>query len=187
MKQISLLAVLVLAACSGPAAESGQETQQAPAGDSVTAAADTSAASGCRQFTEQGLKLMARSRAGLEAEAGRPINTTVRVEPNRHVSGVQDSIIRLDYADGLTVQLRIPGPGGELIEQIVVTDRKWLNFPYFRPGVSAERVIQALGEPQRREGNRMIYDCATGEVPKPVFFEISEGTVERIVFNYYVD
>ena len=46
---------------------------------------------------------------------------------------------------------------------------------------------QALGEPQRREGNRLIYDCSSSEVNEPVVFEISEGTVQRIVFNYYVD
>lgn len=185
MRQFSVVAVLFLAACGRPA-DSDRQAEQAPATDGALAAGDTSAVSGCRQFTEQGLRLSARSRAGLEAEAGRPTSTNVRVEPNRHASGVKDSIFRFEY-DGLSVQLRVPGPGGEMIEHVAVTDRKWLTFPYFRPGVSAERVIQALGEPQRREGNSLIYDCASGEVPAPVAFELNEGIVQRIVFNYYVD
>ena len=131
-------------------------------------------------------RVLRRTRTELLSEAGQPLNTTARVEPNRHVASEQDSIIRLEY-NGMTVQLRVPGPGGELFEQVAVTDRKWLNFPYFRPGVSAEKVIQAMGEPQRREANRLIYNCGAGEADEPVVFEISEGTVERIVFNYYVD
>lgn len=185
MKRSWLLVSVLMGACSGPAAESGSGAENTTA-DIQPVANDSMGIGGCRQFTETGLKLEARSRAGLQAEAGRPINTTVRVEPNRHVADVQDSIIRLEY-DGMTVQLRVPGPGGELFEQVAVTDRKWLNFPYFRPGVSAEKVIQAIGEPQRRADNRLIYNCGASEADEPVVFEISEGTVQRIVFNYYVD
>ncbi len=170
------LVLAVLSACAEPA----QRPESAP----VENAADPAA--GCQQFAREGLKLKARSRAGLEAEVGRPLKTTVQVEPNRHVPNVQDSIFKFDY-DGLTVQMRKPGPGGEMFEYVAVTQRKWLNFPFFKPGVAAENVIKAIGEPQRREGNNLVYTCAGGEVENPVVFETEDGAVERIVFNYYVD
>lgn len=87
----------------------------------------------------------------------------------------------------MEVQLRKPGPGGEMFEHVAVTKRTWLNFPYFRPGVSEDNVIAALGEPERREDNRLIYNCGSSEADAPLVFEIQNEAVERIVFNYYVD
>ena len=175
MKKVGVM-VVMLAACAEPA----ERPDSAPVENAVDVAA------GCQQFAREGLKLKARSRAGLEAEAGRPAKTTVRVEPNRHVPNVQDSIFQFDY-DGLSVQMRKPGPGGEMFEHVAVSKRKWLNFPFFKPGASVESVIQAIGEPQRREGNNLVYTCGGGEVENPVVFETRSGAVERIVFNYYVD
>ena len=175
MKKL-LFGSLVLVACSEPAAR--------PDAASQTNAIDTAA--GCAQFAREGLKLKARTRAGLVAEAGRPIRTAVAVEPNRHAPAEKDSILRFEY-DGMTVQMRKPGPGGELFEYVAVSKRKWLNFPYFQPGVTEANVIKAIGEPQRREGQNLVYTCGGGEVENPVVFETSEGVVERIVFNYYVD
>ena len=175
MKKAALSLVLV-AACAEPA----DRPEAAPVSNAVDVAA------GCRQFANEGLKLQARSRAGLIAEAGQPGQTIVTVEPNRHDPNVQDSIFKFEY-DGLTVQIRKPGPGGELVEYVAVAKRKWLKFPYFKPGVSATSIIQAIGEPQRREGDNLVYTCGGGEVEEPVVFEIKEGTVQRIVFNYYVD
>jgi len=175
LKKIAIV-VMVLVACAEPA----ERPESAPVEDAVDAAA------GCQQFAREGLKLKARSRAGLEAEAGRPIKTTVHVEPNRHVPNVQDSIFKFDY-DGLSVQMRKPGPGGEMFEYVAVSNRKWLNFPFFKPGVSVQNLVKAIGEPQRTEGNNLVYTCAGGEVENPVVFETKDGAVQRIVFNYYVD
>ncbi len=171
------VAILLLAgACSEPA-DRPDVAPQNPAAE---------AAAGCQQFAREGLKLKARTRAELEAEAGRPFKTTAQVEPNRHVPNVQDSILRFEY-DGMTIQMRKPGPGGEMFEHVAVSKRKWLNFPFFQPGLSETNLIAAIGEPQRRGENRLIYTCGGGEVENPVVFEMNEGAVERIVFNYYVD
>ena len=170
---------LLLTACSDPTPQSN--STRAPA-----AAEAPSPAAGCQQFTREGLKLKARSRAELDAEAGRPTKTEVDLVANRHVPNQQDSIIRLHY-DGMIVQLRKPGPGGEMFEYVSVDKRKWLNFPFFKPGVSVENLVVAIGEPHRREGNRLVYNCAGGEVENPVVFETDGREVQRIVFNYYVD
>jgi hypothetical protein len=170
--------LLLLSACSDPAPR--------PSAAPVATNETTDPAAGCRQFTREGLKLKARSRAGLDAEVGRPAQTEVEVVANRHMPGQQDSIIRLTY-EGMEVQIRKPGPGGEMFEYVAVHERKRLNFPYFKPGVSEASVIAALGEPQRREANKLIYECSGAEVENPVVFEMKEGTVQRIIFNYYVD
>lgn len=168
-------ALLIAAACSEPARDTN---------DRPTSSIDVAA--GCQQFAREGLKLKATTRAELEAEAGRPLSTSVTVEANRHVPNVQDSIFRFEY-DGMTVQMRKPGAGNELFEHVAVSKRKWLNFPFFQPGVSVENLMQAIGEPQRRDGNRLVYTCGGGEADEPVVFETSNGVVERIIFNYYVD
>jgi hypothetical protein len=170
---------LLLSACSDP-------TPQSDSTRAAAAAEPPSPAAGCQQFAREGLKLKAHSRAELEAEAGRPTQTEVEVVANRHVPNQQDSIIRLHY-DGMIVQLRKPGPAGEMFEYVSVDKRKWLNFPFFKPGVSVENLVVAIGEPQRREGNRLVYNCAGGEVENPVVFETDGRAVQRIVFNYYVD
>lgn len=173
-----LATLLLLGACADPA----ERPASAPAADAQPEAPGA----GCQQFTREGLKLAARSRAELLTEAGRPTKTEVEVVPNRHVPDQQDSIIRMEY-DGMTVQLRRPGPGGEMFEYVAVTKRKWLNFPFFKPGVSEENVVTAMGEPQRRDARQLIYECGGGEVENPVVFELEDGAVQRIVFNYYVD
>lgn len=182
MKRSALLLCLLAVACGE------QSRMPAPSSDTAatTAEGDSAGSAGCEQFTREGLKLAARTRSALESEAGRPLNITARVEQNRHMPAMADSIFQYEY-DGLTVRLRRAGPGGELFEQVIVTDRKWLNFPYFRPGVSAEKVIQVMGAPQGRVDNQLIYRCGDSEAEEPVVFEISEGAVQRIVFNYYVD
>lgn len=177
MKKL-IATLFLLTACSDPA----PRPSAAPVANNET----TDPAAGCRQFTREGLKLKARTRAGLEAEVGRPLKTEVEVVANRHTPGQQDSIIRLMY-EGMMVQMRKPGPGGEMFEFVAVNERKRLNFPYFKPGVSEESVIAALGQPQRREPNRLVYECGGGEVENPVVFEMKDGSVQRIIFNYYVD
>ena len=184
MKKSIMLAALALMGCS----DRNAPPETAPATrDAVPPSAAMSTDSGCVQFTRSGLKLSARSRAALQAEAGRPMTSHVTVEPNRHVPGQYDSIFQLQFGEGLKVQIRKPGPGSEMVEYVEVTKRKWLNFPYFQPGVGADKVIAAMGEPQRREGDNLVYTCGGGEVENPVVFRIEDGNVEAIVFNYYVD
>src|SRR5688500_2227244 len=119
-----LAAVVLLAACTE---RTEQPTQRTPA-DPVAAAR------ACQQFTREGLKLKAKTREQLVAEAVRPLDTSERVESNRHVPGTQDSIIRYGY-DGMVVQIRKPGQGADMFEHVTVASRKWLNCPFFRPGL----------------------------------------------------
>ncbi|HEY0811085.1 MAG TPA: hypothetical protein VGD49_13040 [Longimicrobiales bacterium] len=175
MTKYAIVATILLVSCSDSKQQGA--ASQANARDTVAA---------CQQFAREGLKLKARNRAELDAEIGNPGYIQVTTEPNRHVPNAQDSIIRLE-SDGLIVQVRKPGPGGELFEQVEVSQRKWLNFPYFRPGVSASDVVAALGQPRRREANRLIYNCGESEAEEPIVFELEDGAVQRIVFNYYVD
>lgn len=169
------MAVMVVIACAEP-----ERNTETPPADAIDTAA------GCQQFAREGLKLKARTRAALIAEAGEPGTTSVTVEPNRQMPGVQDSIFRFEY-QGMTVQMRKPGPGGEMFEYVAVTDRDWLNYPFFEPGLSVENLVRAIGEPQRRTADRLIYTCGGGEVEEPVVFVTRDGHVERIIFNYYVD
>jgi hypothetical protein len=171
-----LAAILLLAACSEPAEQANNRPPADPA----------KAAAACQQFTRDGLKLKARTRAQLVAEAGGPLDTGERVEPNRHTPGAQDSIIRFVY-DGMIVQVRKPGPSNEMFEHVTVSSRKWLNFPYFRPGLTEANLTGVLGEPQQRAAGKLTYECGGGEVENPVVFEMKDGAVQRIVFNYYVD
>lgn len=172
-----LLAAVFMSACS-------RAEEQKPVTQAAASPADL--AQRCSTFVHTGLKLQAKTRAGLLAEVGRPLKTVAHVVPNRHVPEQQDSLFRFEY-EGMIVNMRKPGPGGEMFENVIITKRKRLNYPYFNPGVKIEQVIAAIGEPQQRDGNRLVYICGGGEVEEPVVFAISEGAVDSIAFNYYVD
>jgi hypothetical protein len=171
-----LAAVFLLAACTERTEQPIQRTAADPA----------AAARACQQFTRAGLKLKAKTRAQLVTEAGRPLDTSERVEPNRHIPATQDSIIRYVY-DGMIVQIRKPAQGADMFEHVTVASRKWVNFPFFRPGLTETNLVAVMGEPQRRADGKLIYECGGGEVENPVIFEMKDGAVQRIVFSYYVD
>lgn len=170
------MVAMLLAACA--------KTEEPPAAQAALSPAEV--AQRCSAFVTTGLKLKAKTRAGMEAEVGRPMKTVVHVVPNRHDPAQQDSLFRFEY-EGMVVNMRRPGPGGEMFENVIIKKRKRLNYPYFNPGVTEERVIAAIGEPQQRQPGQLIYTCGSTESEEPVVFLTSGGAVDSIIFNYYVD
>lgn len=144
------------------------------------------AAERCRAFVEDGLALDSLTRTGLRAQLGEPQRVEATTEPNRHIPDAVDSLFTMVWP-GATVLMRMPPAGNDLVEQIALTDGRWLRWQTPGIGAAEARVMEVLGQPQERQPNVLRYACGGGPVDEPVGFVIENGSVARIVFDYYVD
>lgn len=140
----------------------------------------------CRAFVEDGLALDSLTRAGLRAQLGEPERIEAATEPNRHIPDAVDSLFTMVWP-GATAVLRTPPAGNDLVEQISLTDGRWLRWNVPGIGSAEARVIEVLGPPQERQPNVLRYACGGGPVDEPVGFVIENGSVAEIVFDFYVD
>jgi len=115
----------------------------------------------------------------------RPDSVAASTEPNRHVAGATDSLFAVHYS-GLTVQIRKPRDGNDMVSHARVTDNQYLAYPRIGIGAPADRVIEALGQPTSREDGVLVYSCGMG-AEQPVKFELADSVVRAIVIEFYVD
>lgn len=66
-------------------------------------------------------------------------------------------------------------------ELITITSPRWKLLNGLEVEMSADRVIEVLGQPQRREGDALIF----GGDPSEVTFYINENKITKIIFWYY--
>lgn len=166
----TLTALLLAAACAGSDGE--------PPGGT--------AAERCRAWVEEGLAIDSLTRAGLRARLGEPTDVVAATEPNRHIPDAIDSLFTLSWT-GVSVAVRTPPSGTDLVERVSVQDNRWLRWPDPGIGSTEERVIDVLGAPQERQPGVLRYACGSGPVDEPVGFIITEGIVSEIIFDFYVD
>lgn len=140
----------------------------------------------CEAFRQDGLLVHARTRADFRDQLGEPARVERQTEPNRHVAGATDTISVLHYT-GLRAQVRT-AQGRDLLEQVTVEDNRHLRFDEPALNTSESDLVSLLGEPDRRNGGRMFYECAPGPGPEePVSFRIAERRVRDVAFHHYVD
>jgi hypothetical protein len=157
-------------------------SQEAPgAGGETAPSADA--------FVLMGLLPPGDDRATIRAALGEPTDSAREVVPNRHVPGVMDTLIVLEYP-GLAVHLHRPGleDAGDLLSEVEVTDPRWLR--YARPSIGTElsELESLLGRPTEIDGDGFTYSCGSCEMAETsVEFVIAGNRVTRVRFLYYVD
>lgn len=144
------------------------------------------AAERCVAYVERGLALDSLTRAGLRARLGPATEETVATEPNRHIPDAIDSLFTMQWI-GLSVDLRTPPSGDDLVERVTVTDDRWLRWTDPGIGDTEEGLREFLGTPQERQTDVLRYACGEGPVSEPVGFVITEGVITEVVFDFYVD
>lgn len=144
------------------------------------------AAERCVAYVERGLAVDSLTRAALRTGLGPASEESVTTEPNRHIPDAIDSLFTLQWP-GLTVNVRTPPAGNDLVERVTVTDDRWLRWTDPGIGDTEARLREILGTPQERQGNVLRYACGMGPVDQPVGFVIADGAIVRIVFDFYVD
>ena len=170
---VPLACVLVLSACAG-------------AGDGSAVPPGDTAAERCATWTAEALAVTGTTRADIRAQLGEPAEITAATEPNRHIPDAIDSLFTMTYT-GIVFSLRTPPQAGDMLERAHVTDNAHLLWSEPGIGVTAERVIELIGEPAEREPDLLHYACGTGPVSEPVFVVIRDSVVQAVIFDFYVD
>ena len=136
-------------------------------------------------FVTEGLATHAGSRAALRARLGEPDSVSRETVPNRHVPGVQDTLLTIQYPE-VVARLHKPGGGGELLSSVRVASNDHLRYPLI--GKSLSEVDAAFGAPHDANDSTLIYRCGSCQGgDDPVEILIRDGVVYAVRFNFYVD
>jgi len=125
------------------------------------------------------------TRAALLQLYGAPDSSSVSTEPNRHVTGVIDSLFQVHYP-GLTARFRKPGGGSDLITLLEATENRYLRYPSVGIGARGDRLLQVLSDASIVTDDRIEYNCGMG-ADEPVTFWLVGGQIRRVSKSYYVD
>lgn len=125
------------------------------------------------------------TRKALRRVYGEPDSVLFTTQPNRHVAGGVDSLFGVFYR-GLTVSLRVPDRGEDLVEHVVIRDNRFLRYPRIGISASESDLVDQLGPPTWRDSSAIAYDCGTG-AEQPVRFHLHSGRVDSVQVHYYVD
>ena len=136
-------------------------------------------------FVTEGLAAHAGSRAALRAHLGEPDSVEREIVPNRHVPGMQDTLLTVVYPE-VIAHLHRPGGGGELLSHVRVESNEHLRHPLI--GVTVAQLEAAFGAPDDASDSSLVYHCASCQGgDDPVEILLREGVVHAVRFNYYVD
>ncbi|HET7275188.1 MAG TPA: hypothetical protein VFI91_08390 [Longimicrobiaceae bacterium] len=176
---VGIFPILIVLACAGETGPGG--------GVASDAAADISAESlpGREEFVQNGLISPGTDRASFTEALGQPDSASAEIIPNRHIPDAQDSIITIYYPRVIATVHR-PGPGGELLKSVQVSDNQFLRYPVI--GAASEVIATAFGEPDEQTINTVTYFCTSCTAGNnPVRFSFEDGRVRSVRFSYYVD
>ena len=181
MTRCLLVALLVVVAGCGPS----EPRDEGPPEEAEQSVAPSAALPSRGEFVENGLQLPGNTRADFLAALGDPNRIVSEAVPNRHVPGVTDTLFTLYYPD-LIAHIHLPGPGGELVSSVEVSDNWHLRHAVI--GQTPGAIESAFGPPDQRTDTTFTYLCTTCvAADNPVELVIRDGRVQRVRFNYYVD
>lgn len=126
-------------------------------------------------------------RSGALARLGAADSVGARAVSNRHDPSITDTVVTLHYPASRYVYYVVTAAGRDLLDLAVIGSNEHLR--HARPGIGtpADSVRAWFGAPARATDAELEYECAACEVAQPVTFEIDDGRVRRIRFDYYVD
>ena len=184
---IALLAILA-AGCGAPATPGADAdgSRDARGGDPLGEPAPPQPVP-LELYLRQGALAAGLDRAGTIDRLGAPDSTSARSTTNRHDPQVVDSIVTLHYPGARYVFYVVTRARRDLLDLAVIESDAHLRHAAPGIGSPVDSVRAWLGEPLAERPGAIEYDCLTCEVPLPVTFEIENGRVRRILFDYYVD
>ena len=119
---------------------------------------------------------------------GEPDSRTASPTPNRHVPGQTDSIVTLEYREGLRIRFYSVTGGDALLQSATVSSPGIVDLGPVDVGTSWDAVRATLGPPSGRREGDPYYACADCPAAEnPVFFELADDVVEAVRYTYYVD
>jgi hypothetical protein len=126
-----------------------------------------------------------KTEAGVIADFGTPRRIETKSVPNAHVPSKPDQLRTLVY-DGMTMSfLRVTNTGGELPAGMVVTGKTWVVKWYLGVGATEKLILDTLGTPKARTAATLTYVYSLA--PSTTTFHLANGTVTKVVWEYYID
>ncbi len=108
---------------------------------------------------------------------------TTETISNPHGEGVIH-LDRVTFSEGLEIYVRTFGsPVQTQILHVTITSPKWPVKDGLNVGAPVSRAIDVLGEPARKDRERLMYFGETEQV----IFLTKGGTIKSVEFLYYVD
>ncbi|HUF13165.1 MAG TPA: hypothetical protein VMN78_08705 [Longimicrobiales bacterium] len=177
------LAGLALLACGGG---TSVETSGGPLGQPVEYPPATGPVP-LETYVREGALAAGLDRAQTVGRLGAPERIEAQPVTNRHDPRITDSIVTLHYPDARYVFYVVTQADRDLLDLAVIRSNRHLRYAPPGIGTPVDSVRALLGEPVAARFDLLEYDCLTCEVPLPVTFELRDGRVHRILFDYYVD
>lgn len=114
---------------------------------------------------------------------GKIRHETTETISNPHREGVIH-LHRITFSEGLEIYVRTFGsPVQTQIIHVTITSPKWPVKDGLNVGAPVSRVIDVLGEPARKDHERVMYFGETEQV----IFLTKRGTIKSVEFLYYAD
>lgn len=126
------------------------------------------------------------TRDSLIRKFGPPDSIRSEAIPNRHMSGITDTIFTVFYRD-LVATVHKPGGGSDMFSGAWIAHNRYLRTPMI--GMAAADVERLYGRPESRTDSSIAYACmgSCTAVEDPVEFVLAGNRVQRVRLSYYVD
>lgn len=189
-----LVLTILLAGCQGHHAERGArgvDSAGRPEAPIASPAARASAAqdSARDDWVEHSFVPVGATRATLIAAFGKPDRVVVRTVRNAYDSTVMDTVFQMAWDAGLRAWVYVGGldSSKEFIASAEVRANRFLRRTDVGIGSRWEDVVKRFGPPWGEVGGLPYYDSGRRLGPnEPVYFQVKNGVVTLIRFDYFV-
>lgn len=176
----ALIALITLAACAD--ADDAPVAEAEPDAPAATATADPDSA--CVHFTERALTFDPVDAGAVRASLGEPDSLRAR---GVGVGAHTDSTATWFYP-GLTVSSHKAAGGTAVVDEVRVTDGRWLRSDDVALGMSEAALRSALGSPADTPEGDLVYACHSHPAnDNPVRLRMRDGALMEVIFTYYMD
>ena len=144
----------------------------------------------CGEMAENGLLIPNTRRSAVATQLGRPDSVRSQPAPNPHNPVQTDTVVDVFYP-GLRLHYWVVGAAQaerDIILEIDVSNNRYLKYPSFGIGATAEALVSAFGERGERREDGYRYSCALHVMSgADMDFHFGSDRVQLITYRYYAD
>lgn len=173
------LSLALLAGCIG----GGQAPETAPVREPLPADVGIRV----REFVHHGFGFrFGKTVAEIRKNLGKPLSTSEREVANLHYPDRTDLIRELEYPGLSSTVYRVTEDRKEIVTGVTITGSRYKLRWGLKVGSSIADITTVLGPPTEETAGMATW-VAGEEAPSSVSFYFRNGTVYKIVWNFYID